>query len=513
MQATISSYKKQVLILIAAIGILRLIVAFNIDLGNDESYYWLYSQHLKLNYFDHPPMIAYWIRICTLNLKLQDYPGFIRLSSVISCCVATWFMYKCVATLRTERAGFIAACLYNASFYAGITAGIYAMPDSPQMIFLTAGLYLVVLITQNENNWKYWLLFGVVSGLCIMSKIHGIFLWIGIGGYTLFYKRRWFSNARLYAALIIAVVICLPILSWNIKYNFATFKFNGPRIDIADTKHNWIYFRNEILAQIFYTNPVNFVCIVLGLIALIKQKIARFPALTIFNFTGIPLACILIIISLYKPTLAHWSGPGYVSLLPLAAVYIDERIQRKPVKFAGLSLGLHVIVLLVCAYIVNYSPINFGVPSGRYLGMTDPSLDMFEWKEAGEKFDSVYSSYLNSGKITKQTPIVCEEWGGSHVEYYFCRPLNIKMIGLGNIMDLHEYMWLNNERKNSVDMSQAFCVVPSDEFYYYKKYYTDYYNYSDSVTTIHTYRSGTPAHNFYIYHLSGWKGTIPVINY
>src|SRR5690349_20059681 len=110
------SYKKNILLLILLFSIVRLIVAFTIELGNDESYYWFYSQHLKLNYFDHPPMVAFWIRIFTLNLSLQNFPGFIRLGSVIGCALSTWFMYKCVAQLCSEKAGWFAACLYNASF-------------------------------------------------------------------------------------------------------------------------------------------------------------------------------------------------------------------------------------------------------------------------------------------------------------------------------------------------------------------------------------------------------------
>src|ERR1700750_1560196 len=131
------SYKKKVLMLITAIGLLRLILAFVMELGNDESYYWLYSQHIKSNYFDHPPMIALWIRATTLNLWLQNYPGFIRLGSVISSCIATWFMYKCVSCLCNERSGFFAAYLYNAFYYTGVIAGIFAFPDAPQMLFFT----------------------------------------------------------------------------------------------------------------------------------------------------------------------------------------------------------------------------------------------------------------------------------------------------------------------------------------------------------------------------------------
>ena len=84
------------------------------------------------------------------------------------------------------------------------------------------------------------------------------------------------------------------------------------------------------------------------------------------------------------------------------------------------------------------------------------------------------------------------------------------MIGLGNIMDLHEYMWMNDLRKDSVNMQEAFCIVPSDEFYNVKKAYKNYYTNVDSIANIQTFRGDKPAHNFYVYHLLGWKGTIPV---
>jgi 4-amino-4-deoxy-L-arabinose transferase-like glycosyltransferase len=512
MKATGWSYQKKVLILIAAIGIFRLIIAFTVQLGNDESYYWLYSQHLKSNYFDHPPMVALWIRATTLNLWLQNYPGFIRLGSVISCCIATWFMYKCVAALSNERAGFFAACLYNASFYAGVTAGIFILPDSPQMIFWTWSLYMIVLITQHENKLKYWLSFGISSGLCIMSKVHGLFIWIGLGCYILFYKRSWLTNIKLYTALAISIAICLPILFWNIKYNFATYKFDGARIDIEGAKHNWQYLIDELAAQLFINNPVNVVFIITGLFALRKRFLQRLPALTIFNFAGILLALILILISIYKQTLPHWSGPAYIAMLPVAAIYLDKRTKNNSSFFVRLSLGLHVFVLIAIVWMIYFFPKNFGVPSGKYVGLNDMTLDMYAWKQSGEKFDSIYANYQQKNLIPQNTPVICYKWWGAHIEYYFCRPANIKMIGLGNEMDLHEYIWMNNLRKDSVNMQQAFCIIPSDEFYNIKKAYHNYYKYVDSVTSIQTFRANKPAHNFYVYHLSGWKGNMPLID-
>src|SRR5205085_127379 len=101
------------------------------------------------------------IRLFTANLLLQDYLFFIRLASIASCAVSTWFMYKCVSTLSTKRAGWFAACLYNASFYGSVTAGLLVLPDAPQMIFWTFSLWMIAKITTNENTWWNWILLGV----------------------------------------------------------------------------------------------------------------------------------------------------------------------------------------------------------------------------------------------------------------------------------------------------------------------------------------------------------------
>lgn len=510
MQISQWCYKKKTLLLIFTFGFIRLILAFIVQLGNDESYYWLYSQHIKSNYFDHPPMIALWIRATTLNLWLQNYPGFIRLGSVISCCIASWLMFKCVAALINERAGFFAACLYNTFYYTGVMAGIFAFPDAPQMLFFTWSMYCIVQLTQNENKWKYWLLFCVTSGLCIMSKVHGIFLWIGLAGYIFFYKRRWLINLKLYAALIISIAICLPILFWNIHYDFITWKFNGPRIETAGASINWKDFFNELCSQVFKNNPLNFLLIVLGLFSLRKRFIKHTPALIIFNFAGILLSLLLLFISLHKPTLQHWSGPAYVALLPVAAIYLDNIKKKNAQVFVKLSLAIHVFVLMFGTLFINFFPGNYTVHSGRYLGLNDYSLDLFGWKKAGEKFDSIYFSYQQKNIIPQNTPVICNAWWGAHIEYYFCRPANIKMMGLGSVMDIHEYAWMNYLRKNSVNMQHAFCIVASTGYYNIASAYKKYYTYADSVTTILILRDKKPAENFYVYHLSGWKGNLPV---
>jgi len=54
-----------VLALVLAMVAARCWVVVHSDFETDEPYYWLWSHGLAWGYFDHPPMIAYFIRLGT----------------------------------------------------------------------------------------------------------------------------------------------------------------------------------------------------------------------------------------------------------------------------------------------------------------------------------------------------------------------------------------------------------------------------------------------------------------
>ncbi|MEO6329739.1 MAG: glycosyltransferase family 39 protein [Ginsengibacter sp.] len=504
-------YKKRVILLIAFFSIVRLIIASFADLGNDESYYWLYSQDLKWNYFDHPPMVAIWIRLFTANLLLEKFVVFLRLGSIVACGLSTWFMYKCVVTLSTERAGWFAACLYNASFYAGITAGLFIFPDTPQMVFYTFSLWMLAKISLEEDKWIPWICFGIGTGLCIMSKVHGVFIWIGSGLYILFIKRSLLTNIRLYAALAIALVITSPILIWNIQHDFLTYRFNSERIITKGFSLNRNSFFSALLAQFMINNPFNMAFIFLAFIGWRRYKMSAIPALSIYNFIGISLGLTVLFISLYRFTLPHWSGPAYISLVPLASVWLAEASKKLiSRKLILLAFGGNLIFLAGCILAINYYPGTFGDKTKDELGKGDVTLDMYGWEEAGKKFALIYADEVKKGIMQKNSPVVCNTWWGAHDEYYFCRASGIQMIGLGSITDLHEYIWMNEKRKDKVNFSTAYCIVHSDENYNVYERYGNFYSRIDTAAVIEVSRSKTPSHNFYILRLSGWKNQLPV---
>jgi len=503
------SFRKKLFLLIAILSSIKLFLAFYLELGNDEAYYWLYSQYWQWNYFDHPPMVVVWIRLFTANLSLEQYEGFLRLGSVVAGALSTWFLFKAVALLHSERAGWFTAVLYNISFYSGITAGLYIMPDSPQMVFWTAGLLLIAKITKNENSWLNWSLFGIVTGLCMMSKVHGAFLWIGLGGYVLFQKQSWLKKPQLYVAFLISILIISPIFFWNVKYDFATFRFHSNRIDVDELVLQWRYFFKELGSQIGFNNPVVVFLVVSALIAFYRKRITYQPALAIYVFVGSPLAFLLLFISLFRNvTLPHWSGPAYVSMMPLAAVWLANSSKNSFPKVLKWGLGIFLVCYLGYSSIVKFYPGTYGSHNSDDYGRGDITLDMYGWQKASEQFDSLYRNDVSKNQMPANAAFVTSYWWGAHVDYYFARPLHLKMIGLGKPQHLNEYLWINKWRRSEADLNYAYCVIPADDKYYVP---SDFFQIKELALVIDTYRNGKPAHKFVVYRLKRLKKEAQVV--
>lgn len=501
------NYERRVLLLIGFFAIIRLFAAFLIELGNDEAYYWLYSQQLQWNYFDHPPMVALWIRFFTGNLLLEHIPGFLRLGSIVSAAFATWFIYKASETIHSKKAGWLAALLLNASFYFGITVGLYIMPDSPQIFFWTFSLWMIARIMTDEKKWANWLLLGIAAGLCIMSKVHGVFIWTGLGMYVLFLRRKWLFLPQLYVAVLLTLVIASPILWWNMANDFVTYRFHSRRVKIEKLDLNYLSFVKELVHQVFFNNPLNTGLILWVVFRQQGWTSKKYPALTVFQFIGWPLAFILLCVALFRDTtLPHWSGPAFLTLLPVVAVYFADRtVQTAAPKICKWAVGLYIFVLTSWLAIIHFYPGTYGSKSSNNYGQGDISLDLVGWQKTSQFFDSLYRADVKNGVMPSNAALVTTYWWGAHSDYYLARPLGLQMIGLGDYPAIHHYAWLNRERIKKADIDNAYCIMPVDESY---RLAIEEYQTIEEAARMEVKRSGQPAHYFIIYRLRGWKGRL-----
>ncbi len=496
-------YSRYVVLLAISFSLVRLILAASIELGTDESYYWLYTQRLQWNYFDHPAMVALWGRLFSLNLFWQN-ELFIRLGGIVSVAFATWFLYKTTAVFHSPRAGWYAAVLLNTSFYAGIVAGLFIMPDSPQLFFWTLSLWMVArIIMVNDQSWIEWMVFGLASGLCIMSKVHGAFIPAGIFLYALLIKKKWLLLPQLYVAFSICLLCMLPLIIWNWNHDFVTFHFNRNRIVVDGFRLNDVYFASEWFGQLLMNNPVNVALIALSLTIGYRYIATTHPRLLVLIFIGLPLCFFLLLVSLFRSVFPHWSGPAYITLIPVAAIWLDQFRNKKIVR-RSLGAAIFAFSLFIVSWLgaINYLPGTIGSKNEFALGKGDVTLDRYGWEEAGQEFHNFYDEEIRQRRLLPNTPLVTHKWWGAHIEYYFCREKSIPMIGLGSISEAGTYLWMN-ERYKQIDRSHALCVIPSDEYVDAKTVYGRWYNNISLIKTIDVFRNGKKAHKFFIYRLEG----------
>ena len=146
-----------IVILVAVLTLIRLWAADHAELLFDEPYYWLWSQHLAPGYFDHPPMVALWIRLGTL--LLGDSVLGIRIVFLINIIAVSLAAYALGRVLFDRRTAEHAALWTNTLPLIGI-AGMMATPDGPSVLFwtLTVLAYAMVVNTERGSWWP-----GVLS--------------------------------------------------------------------------------------------------------------------------------------------------------------------------------------------------------------------------------------------------------------------------------------------------------------------------------------------------------------
>lgn len=491
--------------LIVFTSVARMIVAAFLELGSDEVYYWTYAQKLQWNYFDHPPMVAVWIRIFTGNPALENYELFVRFGSITGAAIASLLIYNTVRILHSSKAGWYAAILYNASLYAGIIAGVMILPDSPQMLFWCLALFAMANISRNEHSWKYWILFGAAAGLCVMSKVHGAFLWIGLGIYILLARRQWLKLPQVYVAVLLTTCIAFPILLWNLQNDFITYKFHSERVTVNKFALNIKGFTREVVGEFFYNNPVNVILSFSALFFFRKKTIG--PATRTYSFIALPMIAILLVVSIFRDTFPHWSGPAYISLIPLTAIFIAE---QKKTRLLRISFFFTVFVMIAGVVLINFYPGTLGRKNHVEIGKGDFTVDMYGWREAGNEFIKLREKKIAEGKVSTGTPIVASKWfTAAHEDYYVAKPAGIEMIGLGYLHNLHHYGWMNTWRMNNEDIKTAWVIQPSNDYEDVCNQYGKYYLRADSAGIISNYRNGLEVRRFYVFIFSGWKNMKP----
>jgi len=250
------------LILIAALLVLRAIMAAQLPLSADEAYYWLWSQHLAAGYFDHPPMIAWLIRAGTF--LFGDTPLGVRFMGIVLSLPASWFVWRAASlVLKDGDRAALAALFFNLTLMASIEL-LAATPDMPSIVTSAAFVYFLARI-EAEDDGRLWLGVGAAAGLGLLSKFSALFLGLGVLVWLILDRkaRKWLLSPWPYLGAILAMLIFLPNLLWQSQHHWQTFAFQLARTGAG---HFTLRFLGEFLAaQLGLATPLIFVLMAAGL--------------------------------------------------------------------------------------------------------------------------------------------------------------------------------------------------------------------------------------------------------
>ncbi len=425
-----NKYGSYVILLIIISTIIRGFLAATLELGNDEVYYVLYARFPDWSHFDHPLMVGLVIQLFSFDLLFES-EFFIRFSSIIFGAINIWIIYQIGKTIKNERVGFFAALLYVSSVYATVIAGIFILPDTPQSLFWLLSVYLMIKVLPLEpghrKTGQWMLLLGLTLGFGIISKYTTVFLWLGIGLYFIFFRRDWLKSPYVYLAAILSFIIASPILIWNYQNEWISFMFHGSRVNSIGFNLELDYFLRESIGQILYNNPVNFLVIVIALIAFVNGKLYLKNAyLQIIILSTLPLIATFLIISLNRATLPHWTAPSYSTLILVAAVWLDQLKSKRIRKgFLVTASSLLSITLILGFLQINYGIVSFDEDENYHkIGSNDISLDMYGFRQTGQVFEEIFNRDVADGTMDASSILVGGNWFPlANFDFYAATPI------------------------------------------------------------------------------------------
>ncbi len=515
-------YRATIILVLLSLVVRGFLAAF-LEFGNDEVYYWTYALYPDFSHFDHPPMVGFFIQLSTLNLFF-DHEFFIRLSSVILGGLNTFLIFMIGRYLRDSLTGFYAAFLYTASIYAFIIAGVFILPDTPQLSFWLITVYFLLKSVTgpiSSSAKKYLLLAGLAAGLALLSKYTSVFLLAGTFMYLLLHKRSWFKTKELYLAVIISFVLFLPVLIWNFQNDFISFNFQSDRVGIFDARLRSDFFFTELGGQMLYNNPVNFILGVLAIMAFFRGKLSIDKQKgKLLMWIAWPLIALFLFFSLFRATLPHWTGPAWTIIILFSAAYIRELgIRKMSEKLFPLSIILSLSLLIIVLFL-GIAQIKYGLlysdpgDKPQNVGEKDVSLDMYGWRQLSSEFARVVEHEKELRNIDPMSPVISHRWfPAANIDYYLARPLGIDVLGIGSLDGLHKYAWITKSRTEFTIGMDAWYITVSRDFRDPVPMYGPFFDQVEPVCTIPVFRNGKHVMNAFVYYLIDMKklpmGIIP----
>ncbi|NCD70543.1 ArnT family glycosyltransferase [Mucilaginibacter agri] len=212
--------------------------AFTLGLHSDEAYYWLYSRLLDWGYYDHPPMVAVFIRI---GYSIFQNEFGLRLITVISSTLAIRLLWLTIRGYGVDARQFI---LIVGGVFIFHIYGFITTPDAP-LFFFTVLFYYFYQQYLKKDSWQLAILIALTLACLLYSKYHAVLLIAFTLAANIKVLKRW----SFWVIPILATVLFIPHIYWQVSHGYPSVNYHlfERSSEVYDFAHTYQFIPGQLL--------------------------------------------------------------------------------------------------------------------------------------------------------------------------------------------------------------------------------------------------------------------------
>jgi hypothetical protein len=382
----------KLLILLAALTLLRAIWCAQMPMISGEAYYWLWNWHPAAGYFDHPPMVG--LLGVPLGGRILGSTLAARFPALLTGFLCSLAFFGLARALWPQgRLALRAAALFSLTPLIDANA-MFLSPDNGLALFTTLTWLCFWRAAQRPELLARWMLAGLCAGLALLSKFHA---WILLPPLYAFLAlspahRPQLRRAGPWLAILVALAVLSPNLIWNARHEWLNYAFQWSRSDLPESRFEWSNVLHYLFGPLITLSPLVYAAMLIaiwrGWAAWRATGDARWLYLLC---AGVPLPLFLGMLTPMVTISLHWPGPAYGALILLAVALLDQQMllpARMNARYyrAALWLATAMTALLHLApALVSALPDSIDYPWDEYVSNTRRLKQKFVgYEEIGE---------------------------------------------------------------------------------------------------------------------------------
>ena len=311
-----------------AVLVVHALLALRFPLAGDETYYWEWSRHPALGYYDQGPMVAWWIRgSCAV---LGDTVLGIRFSIVLASFLTQVCVYLLTRDLFNPRTAFVA--LIASTLTPLALVGSFIATYDPLVVLFWAAAALFGARAIFFESRVAWVGLGIAFGLGLLSKHTMAFFAFALVFFLAVSPdhRKWLSRPEPYLALFLALIVMFPNLWWQSRHDWVTFKhlflLTGKGLDQPLPRR----FGDFLGSQVGLMTPLLFVAMAASMIWALRRAGSKDGERPWYLCAlSAPILLLFLAMTMKSKVQANWAVCGWVTAPSLWAAWLNSRSENE----------------------------------------------------------------------------------------------------------------------------------------------------------------------------------------